>query len=281
MSEFKLTEEQIRFFDVFGFLAFPGMLHDCISEIQDEFEAIWDHNGGGHFGQQHDEERRSALAQFVDRSERLCALLDDPRILGIAKSLLGDDFNYMGSDGNYYVGDTIWHSDGWKVKIKHIKIAFYLDPLTADTGCLRVIPGSHIPRDQYAGFLADHVERRKHEETMGLQGKEIPAVSLETMPGDVVCFNHNLKHAAFGGGKRRRMFTMNCCERYPEDDTEELVDIINKGARFWVEQAYGPLMVQTAGPERMRHLEQKMAHDDQLAELARTARKEMAEPARG
>ena len=31
-----------------------------------------------------------------------CALLDDPRILGIATTLLGDDFNYTGSDGNYY-----------------------------------------------------------------------------------------------------------------------------------------------------------------------------------
>lgn len=35
------------------------------------------------------------------------------RINAIATQLLGEDFNYMGSDGNYYVGDTGWHSDGW------------------------------------------------------------------------------------------------------------------------------------------------------------------------
>ena len=26
-------------------------------------------------------------------------------------SLLGEDYNYASSDGNYYVGDTKWHSD--------------------------------------------------------------------------------------------------------------------------------------------------------------------------
>ena len=40
------------------------------------------------------------------------SLIDDPRIHALATTLLGDDFNYMGSDGNYYVGDTGWHSDG-------------------------------------------------------------------------------------------------------------------------------------------------------------------------
>ena len=37
----------------------------------------------------------------------------------------------------------------------HIKIAFYLDPLTADSGSLRVIPGSHRIGDAYATALND------------------------------------------------------------------------------------------------------------------------------
>ena len=51
-------------------------------------------------------------------------------------------------------------------------------------------------------------------------------------------------------------------------------------ARFWAESAYGPIMVETAGPERMVHLEQRMANDDHLPELARKAREEMEEPSR-
>ena len=57
----------------------------------------------------------------------------------------------------------------------HIKIAFYLDILT----------------DEQIG---------NSPECWGLQGRDVPAVIFETQPGDVVVFNHNAKHAAFGSG---------------------------------------------------------------------------------
>ena len=95
------------------------------------------------------------------------------------------------------------------------KLHFNLDHLTRDTGALRVIPGSHLFGDGYADRLQEEI--RESEADWGVHGKDIPAIAFETQPGDVVCFNHNTKHAAFGGGTRRRMFTMNLCERYPED----------------------------------------------------------------
>ncbi|HZO86970.1 MAG TPA: phytanoyl-CoA dioxygenase family protein [Chthonomonadaceae bacterium] len=274
-----LSEQQISFFDTFGYLAFPGLMADRIEEIIAEFEGVWAARGGGHYGRPHDGKARSCIVPFIDQSARLCTLLDDPRILGIAYGLLGEDFNYMGSDGNYYVGDTGWHSDGWHTDIRHIKIAFYLDPLTRDTGCLRVIPGSHLPGDRYADWLMQ--QAGKSQQFWGIPGKDVPAVALETQPGDLVCFNHNTKHAAFGGGTRRRMFTINLCQRYPEHRLQDLRDYISGHARFWVERNYGEIMMSTAGPERMRHLEQVMANDYHLAELSRQARAKMAEPSRG
>ena len=77
---------------------------------------------------------------MLDHSERLCTLLDDARVLGIAGAILGDDFNYAGGDGDFWVGDTPWHPDGNYPDLFAIKFAFYLDPLTRDTGCLRVLP---------------------------------------------------------------------------------------------------------------------------------------------
>ena len=276
-----LTEEKKSFFDTFGFLAFPGLLADCIDEIIDAFETIWDQRGGGHNGQPHDGIRRSCIVPFIDQHERLCALLDDPRIKEILVGLLGENFNYMGSDGNYYAGDTQWHSDGWGKEIRFVKIALYLDHLTRDTGCLRVIPGSHHLKDQYANNVENTV-RNSHEQ-WGIHGPDVPALPLETNPGDVVLFNHNLKHAAFGGSPRRRMFTINCSERFPEDEEhiELLKTQIAARARFWNDRAYGKIMLATAGPERKKHLEQVMAHDDHLAELSARAREEMPEPSRG
>jgi hypothetical protein len=274
-----LTDAQIRFFETFGYLGVPGLMADRIGEIIDEFEALWESRGGGHHGRPHEGTARSCIAQFIDHRERLSSLLDDPRIRGIATSLLGDDFNYMGSDGNYYVGDTGWHSDGWHTQIRHVKIAFYLDPLTRDTGCLRVIPGSHLPGDRYADAL--HAQAGRSHDLWGVHGRDLPSIALETQPGDLLCFNHNTKHASFGGGQRRRMFTMNLCQRYPEDRLEELRHYMSGGARFWVERGYGDAMIRTAGPQRMRHLEQVLANDAHLAELSRQARERMPEPSRG
>ena len=275
----ELTEQQINFFETFGYIGIPGLLADRIDEINQEFESVWQGRGGGHSGRPHDGARRSCIVPFIDQSERLSSLLDDPRILAIAKGLLGDDFNYMGSDGNYYAGDTGWHSDGWHTRIRHIKIALYLDPLTRDSGCLRVIPGSHRVGDTYARMLQEQIG--KSPERWGVTGPEVPAVALETKPGDLVCFNHNTKHAAFGGGGWRRMFTINLCQRYPEDQLEDLRNYISGGARFWIDRSYGEIMMRTAGPERQRHLEQVMANDGHLAELSRKARETMPEPSRG
>src|SRR5579871_3877990 len=169
----KLTDQQHAFFQTFGFLAFPGLFADDIASITQAFEDVWATHGGGHAGKPHDGSARSALAPFIDQDERLCALLDDPRVAEIASSLLGDDFNYRGSDGNYYVGDTAWHSDGWRTNgMLHVKMAFYLDPVGATSGCLRVIPGSFQTDDRYAQALQTSISRS--QEVWGISGKDVP-----------------------------------------------------------------------------------------------------------
>lgn len=277
----RLTEQQLAQFETFGYLGFPGLLADRAAAISDAFEAVWAKHGGGHDGKPHDEKARSVIVQFLDQSEYLSTLLDDHRIHDIAASILGDDFNYMGSDGNFYVGDTRWHSDGYGGRggLKHIKIAFYLDPLTRDTGALRVIPGSHKVGNPWADQLERDVP--KSAEVWGIPGNQVPAQALETQPGDVLVFNHDTKHSAWGGSTRRRMFTMNCCQRYPESKLDDLREYIGHGSRFFIERAYDDTIVRTASPERRVHLEQVLANDGHLAELSRKRRAEMPEPARG
>lgn len=278
-SDFQLTPQQVQFFQTFGYLGFPGLMADRITDIIQDFENLWAEHGGGHGGKKHDGSQRSCLVPFIDQSAKLSSLLDDPRILGIANSLMGDDFNYMGSDGNYYSGETGWHSDGWDTKHLHIKIAFYLDPVGRESGALRVIPGSHKVGDKFANDL--HTQLSKSPQHLGVEGAEVPAIALETKPGDLVCFNHNTKHASFKGSKSRRMFTMNFCSRYPTADLPQLREYLSGYARFWLDRAYGDKMIATSNPSRQRHLEQVMANDYELPELTRQARAKMAEPSRG
>jgi hypothetical protein len=275
-----LTPAQEHFFETFGYLALPGLLADVKDEIIDAFEAVWSDRGGGHHGEPHDESRRSCIVPFIDQHPRLCALLDDERINGLLCDLLGDDYNYASSDGNYYAGDTQWHSDGFKkTSHRYVKIAFYLDELDADTGCLRVIPGSHVAQDTYAETLQEHV--KDIDGRWGIEGGQLPAQALVTKPGDIAVFNHNLKHAAFGGSGRRRMFTINCTQRFAEEDLQTWRDYISGIARFWSDRMYGETMMATATPGRMVHLEQGMANDGHLAALSAKAREEMSEPSRG
>ena len=120
----RLTQEQLRFFDTFGFLTFPGLFASEADVIIDRFEKVWADHGGGHFGKPHDRERRSAFIQFIDHDEYLSSLIDDPRLDEMVGSLLGEDYNYTGSDGNFYVGDTRWYSDGYRGgKYMSIKLA--------------------------------------------------------------------------------------------------------------------------------------------------------------
>src|ERR1051326_6274213 len=202
----RLSDPQIRFFKTFGYLGFPGLFTPTEAAwITEEFETAIQTVGGG---DRHDGTARTMFGGPIERTSKLCTLLDDPRIVGVLSGLLGPDFNYCSGDGNYYTGDTGWHPDGSWGELFAVKLAFYLDPVGRDTGCLRVLPGSHDP---------DHLVRRqkidlnKSEALFGVAPRDFPGnAALETDPGDLVVFNHDTYHSAWGGGTRRRMFTMNC-----------------------------------------------------------------------
>jgi hypothetical protein len=269
-----ITAQQKHFFETFGYLVLPGLVKAEIGWIGEEFEAVFRDRGIVHDGSQ-----RSVVVPFIDQRERLCTLLDQPAIVDLITGLIGEDFNYLGGDGNFYTGDTRWHSDGFHMVGKYLKVAFYLDPVTSSTGCLRVIPGSHRTdlRDSW-----DARQARDATTLWGIEQNQVPAIALASQPGDVVAFNHNLMHAAFGGSQRRRMFTINACAHCETPaEIQELENFIAGKARFWVDQSHSDLMRNTASPQRMRFLKQVMEHEGHLPALAAKARLTMSEPARG
>jgi Phytanoyl-CoA dioxygenase (PhyH) len=272
--EAKMTSQQQQFFETWGYLHLPGWIADAIGWITEEYEAVWRDREIVHDGT-----RRSCIVPFIDQRERFCTLLDDPRITDLMEGCLGPDACYLGGDGNWYAGDTGWHSDGFHHVGKYLKIAFYLDPLTRDTGCLRVIPGTHRI-ELAAGWEAR--QARNAAELWGIDQRDVPCMALETRPGDVVAFNHNLMHASFGGSGFRRMFTMNFCARCDSiEEAEELRQFINAQARFWIDHLHSDVMRRTASPQRLRYLRQVMEQEGDIPALAAKARAEMAEPSRG
>jgi hypothetical protein len=269
-----MTPQQKQYFETFGYLVLPGLLANDVGWITEEFEAVFRDRGVVHDGT-----RRSCIVPFIDQRERLCTLLDHPALVALIGALLGEEFNYLGGDGNYYAGDTGWHSDGGHTVGKFLKVALYLDPVGRDTGCLRVIPGTHR-LEPGEGWQARQAGRSR--ELWGIEPRDVPCAALESRPGDAVAFNHNLMHASFGGSTRRRMFTLNCCRRCETaEEIHDLENYVGAHGRFWIDHLHSDVMRRTASPARTRHFQQVMEHEAHLPALAAKARAEMAEPSRG
>ena len=229
--------------------------------ITREFEAamLQDRDGKGFDGHNH----QSVSAWFLGRPA-IEFLMDDKRIHGPIKQLIGPGYSFLEwaeNNANLYVGDTEWHPDqGWHPHIPggrndpnrfaeqwrnryvpSVKVAFYLDSVGKETGCLHVIPGSHrspfheqlwslhvdIPTcvselesvrpkllemwEQATGD-AEGGERLLSDPKVnhfGLKPREVPSFPIESQPGDAVFFSHRMWHSSFGGRVGRRMFSLN------------------------------------------------------------------------
>jgi hypothetical protein len=212
-----LTDQQVRYFHAFGFLKIPGLFADDIGAIRLAFDEVVADEATYRVTSSdvkvHGYMPRTTIPWFVDQHPTLAALRDDPRTLGVAMSLLGDDIEYAESDGNLLWCDTEWHCDvfGSPIEIPHIKLSFYLDALTADSGAPRVIPGTHHWTDEYAAGLRERFRKnlRALPPVFGVDGPGLPCVVLDTEPGDVLVWYYRTIHASYHGGPERRLFTLN------------------------------------------------------------------------
>ena len=226
-----LTDAQKDHFEAFGFVALRQVFTQDEAEImkresEDIYEEVWG-------GKPAEATERKALQPFFERRPFLASLADDDRIYEIGEDLLGPDFVLDGSEGNFHVGDTKWHGGrGDPIVIRSVKIALYLEPLTKDSGCLRFIPGSHLP--EFGKKLK--VMQRQYDDAakkpFGLAGAEMPSVPIESEPGDVVLFMENTYHGAFGGHVGRQQHAISFFENPRTDEQVAWVQDMYNRARF-------------------------------------------------
>jgi ectoine hydroxylase-related dioxygenase (phytanoyl-CoA dioxygenase family) len=267
-----------KFFDTFGFLKLPGLLADEIGWISGEFDAIWSRRADI----SHDGTHRTIYPDaFLNASPVLAQLVEHPLLSAICEELLGPEIAYYGGDGNYYSGDTSWHRDVFNIPdgeeaktiVRHIKIAFYLDPLTATTGALRVIPGSHHLGDRFAQQLREYVVKGSADlrldgtTDLGVPSEDIPALALPVEPGDILFFDHRIMHASFGGGPARRMFAMNLFEGCHTSRQRELTARIfrmygSQGMSYFFSED----VTRNAPAERLRRIEPALEFEPARAE---------------
>ena len=229
-----ITTEQIAHFQTFGFLALKQAFSpDEMVEIGGVFDKVLEEDRQGQpvldEKQQSRYHRLQSIYGIAERHPSLTGLVADDRIYETVCQLLGDGCRWLCSEGHHYLGDTKWHPDGGSTQdYFFIKVSLYLDPLTKDTGCLRVIPGSH------RSPLHDDLKRLGDREgppdrptpQIDLPGPEVPSFPLESEPGDIFFLNMNLWHASFGGKPGRRHLALNFT---PEPTLPEHIAMLKKG----------------------------------------------------
>lgn len=219
-----LNEEQLNYYRTFGYIVVRQLFTAAdIQTIAKEFEqAMAEQYPHKPFdGTQH-----HWTVMLDEGTPFFASLLEDPRFLTIVQQMYGENILGVATDANRYVGNTIWHPDTVSPLQYGVKFAFYLQPVRANTGALRVIPASHwlFP------FKKEYCDGVRQ-----LPIQDVPCQVLDSEPGDIVAFDLRLWHGSYGGNNDRRMCTV---VYYNDPQTPDEVEFLRKQGEANV--GYGP-----------------------------------------
>lgn len=196
-----LTYQQILHFRTFGFVTLRGLLsaHEATALREEVASALTDAFGrlatapndlGGISG--------DYLPLAVNRAPLSLALIaDDPRTFGASAELLGGPTVPSAGIATCFTGDSSWHTRQGPA-VGGVTFWADLEPRSAETGALRLVPGSHLP--EFERQLCEY--RRADPAISGFGSWDWPHVVVETEPGDVVAFHAHLMNCAQGGTPR-------------------------------------------------------------------------------
>src|SRR5690242_16950619 len=105
-----ITAEQVTYYETFGFLLVKQAFNpDEMAAISREFDNLLNQERQG---QPFPGLKRQSFYGISEHSPLLMHLIEDDRIFETVEQLMGSGFTWLNSEGNLYVGDTGWHSDG-------------------------------------------------------------------------------------------------------------------------------------------------------------------------
>jgi hypothetical protein len=199
-----LTHQQILHFNTFGYVTLRGLFSpsemaalrgEVTSALTDAF---------GQLGTEPDESGGISgdyLPLAVDRAPFSQSLIaDDERTFLASAELLGGPTVPSVGIATCFTGDSSWHTRLGQA-IAGLTIWVDLEPRTASTGALRLVPGSHLPDYERQLWAYSHAE----PDAFGFaqpDWPDWPHVVVESKPGDAVAFHAHLFNCARGGTPR-------------------------------------------------------------------------------
>jgi ectoine hydroxylase-related dioxygenase (phytanoyl-CoA dioxygenase family) len=267
-NRYKLSPEQVDFFNTQGYLAGIKMLdEDQVERLRNELSGLIqpDHPGHGLFYEFHSNESADPSRILFHAlgawriTEGFHDVLWNPRFLVAASQLLGNTPVRFWHDQLFYKpaktgGVVAWHQDySYWTRTKplaHLTCWCGLDDSTKENGCVQYIPGSHrwglLPKPALAGDLHginDFLDDEQKKQFANPQHAEVKA-------GEAI-FHHPLTLHGSGENKSnypRRAFVINVFADGVNSDSDDAllsgVPPVRKGAKM--EGQFFPLLFDPA-----------------------------------
>jgi hypothetical protein len=190
-----LTDEQVRSYNESGYV-FPIPVFDAdeTRNLRERFDALVRREGGRL--SRPTNTRPHLLLKWVDD------LIHDPRVLDPVEAVLGPNilcwasgfFAKKPGDGTF----VSWHQDAtyWGLSSKEVVTAWIaLSPSTPESGCLRVVPGSHRQQVAHRDTFADGNLLSRGQE-IAVEVDEASAVDVVLQPGEMSLHHVLLFHGS-------------------------------------------------------------------------------------
>jgi ectoine hydroxylase-related dioxygenase (phytanoyl-CoA dioxygenase family) len=236
-----LTDLQVSQFQETGFLpAFPVLSADHALHLRANLESFEAENDGVLTGS----------LRFKNHLlfKWLSDLIRSPRILDVVEDIIGPDIMVWSTD--WWIKEAnspqfvSWHQDSqyWGLETdKLVTVWVALSPSTIESGCMRVLPGSHLGPD-----LAH--EETYHNDNMLTRGQSIDdinedkAVNLVVDTGQAVLFAFRIAHASYPNktddrrvGLAIRYIPPDTQQQYSDQDSAALVRGVDNHQHFELE----------------------------------------------
>jgi hypothetical protein len=232
-----LSAEQIEQYRRDGYVfPIPVMGETEARRLRAQVEAVEARQGG-----QLDPTQRSKthlLFKWLDD------LIRDPRVLDPVSQLIGEDILCWNTlcwfKEPHSESFVSWHQDTryWGLSSEKVVTAWFaLSPATIESGCMRVMPGTHrgevLPhRDTYQ---ADNMLTRGQSITVGVSDAD--AVHMPLAPGEMSIHNYRLAHAS--GANRSADRRIGVSMHFMPPDTEQVVGAWDSAALVRGADPYG------------------------------------------
>jgi hypothetical protein len=223
------SDAQIDQYRTFGFLVLPGYLAGReVAALGAELDRAHRDAFGARFEERPEEGGFSGHylpMMSRTRTQVSLGLVEDVRFLAAARQLVGTPVVPTFAEGIVYFDQAGFHDDAGP-GVKGVKFVAYLEPLTAATGALRLLPGSHHP--EFSAIVAAWDRRHPaHDgEQLRRQVEALPLYVAETHPGDVIVFDWHTRHTSICGRDRRQWTVSYVREPTTAEEVESFKDIV-------------------------------------------------------